>query len=204
METYLVVVAELTPVSNTASQPEPAFSLLSFVIGVGISLLSAILVYILRQLWEKKKLHRALLTEVEQMDGIATCKDQMERIGEPPNYQLSSDDVPAPDSIPTTVYESTASNIGLIGGIRAPNELKGVVKFYSKVLKYKSIIKEIGDRGNKIRFNGEDEAEEVEQIPISDDDQEDLYNSITHLNTVRNRIIEARSFDVAYPEELES
>lgn len=190
-------------VSTTILQQAQSSSpMLSLFVGVAVSFLSAILVYSARQIWEKKKLHRALLTEVKEMDGIEICADQMERISPPPARQLSADDVPAENSIPTTVYSSTASRIGLLGGRFGGNELKGVVKFYSKVLRYKSIIREIGSQGRIVEANNAGGDNGGNTMPISDSDQEDLYNKIGKLSSVRNKIIRSESFDVAYPEEL--
>ena len=153
----------------------------STLVGVLVSFASAILVYFARQTWEKRKLKRALLTEIEQMDGIKDCADQMNRINEPPGRQLRADDVPAGNSIPTVVYETSANRIGLLGGlfgsIRGKSELENAVKFYSKVLRYKAIITSIS--------NGSD---------VSNTDQEDLYDEIHALSQWRQRIIENSEF----------
>ncbi|AGB39349.1 hypothetical protein [Natronococcus occultus] len=193
---------EYFAVSLFQQEVELSSPILSLFVGVGVSFLSAILVYSARQVWEKKKLHRALLTEVEAMEGIEICADQMERIDSPPARQLSADDVPAEDSIPTTVYSTTASRIGLLGGRIGGDELTGVVKFYSKVLRYKSIIKEIGSHGRPVSTSNDENGNGGVSIPVSDSDQEDLYNNIGSLSKVRNRIIQKQSFDVDYPEEL--
>ena len=176
--------------------------MLSLFVGVGVSFLSAILVYTARQIWEKKKLHRALLTEVGEMDGIKICADHMNRISAPPNRQLSADDVPAENSIPTTVYSNTAARIGLLGGIFGGDELEGAVKFYSKVLRYKSIIREIGSQERVVTASSGGNGTGANSMPVSDSDQEDLYNKIGKLSDVRDEIIRKQSFDVEYPEEL--
>lgn len=137
-----------------------------------MSFLSAILVYAARQVGEKKKLHRALLTEVGEMDGIKICANQMDRISSPPARQLSADDVPAEDSIPTTVYSHTAARIGLLGGIFGGNELEGAVKFYSKVLRYKSIIREIGRQERVVTASNGGSGAGANSMPVSDSDQE--------------------------------
>lgn len=173
---------------------------LSLFVGVAVSFLSAVLIYIVRQSWERRKLHKALLTEVEAMEGIDICAEQMQRIDPPPARQLTADDVPAAGSIPTSVYEGSSSRLGLLGSPIRRAELAGVVKFYSKVLRYKSIIQKIGDsraeeadnNGGNLRIN-----------PVSDSDQEDLYNQLPKLQTIRSRILESRSFDVEYPDEID-
>lgn len=172
----------LTWAMRTAAQANTGGGLPnSTVVGVLISFVSAILVYFARQIWEKRKLRRALLTEVQQMEGVKDCADQMERVDEPPGRQLQPDDVPAGNSIPTVVYETSANKIGLLGGIfnslRGTSELENAVKFYSQVLRYKAIINSIS--------NGE---------KVSHTDQEDLYDKIGDLAEWRQRIIDNGEF----------
>ncbi len=181
-------------------------SLLSILGGVAVSFGSAILVYVARQVWERKKLERALLTEVEEMDGIKDCAAQMSRIAAPPGRQLRPDDVPTSDSIPTTVYRNSTSKIGLMGGFRRGEELRGVVRFYSKVLRYKSIIRDIEQSvpasGATTDGGARSRAATKFNSAVSDNDQEQLYNDIESLEAVRQDIIETKSFDVEYPSQL--
>lgn len=153
----------------------------STIVGVLVSFVSAILVYSARQVWEKRKLRRALLTEIKQMEGIGDCADQMNRIDEPPGRQLQPNDVPAANSIPTVVYEMSANRIGLLGGvlntIRGRPELENAVEFYSRVLRYKAIVNSISN----------DEE-------VSNTDQEDLYDEIQGLSEWRQRIIDNSAF----------
>jgi hypothetical protein len=153
----------------------------STAVGIVVTFVSALLVYSARQFWEKRKLKRALLTEVKHMKGIKECAKQMERIDEPPGRQLRPEDVPAGDSIPTVVYEQSALKIGLLGSVlnrfRDNSELENAVKFYSQVLRYKAIINSIS--------SGEE---------VSNTDQEDLYDSIEDVAATRNRIIECSKF----------
>lgn len=186
-----------------------SISIVSVLGGVAVSFLSAILVYTARQSWERKKLKRALLTEVEEMEGIKSCADQMKRISSPPGRQLTPDDVPTSDSIPTTIYQTSASKIGLLGGFRHSSELQGVVRFYSKATRYKSIIRDIGnsssplpDGGDTARAEEESAARAEFDSMVSDDDQEQLYNNIRPLEEVRQDIIEKGTFDVDYPKDL--
>lgn len=175
MEYMLTAAMGTVAQANTGGLPN------STAVGVVISFVSAVLVYFARQIWEKRKLRRALLTEVQQMEGIKDCADQMNRIDEPPGRQLQPDDVPAGNSIPTVVYESTAIKIGLLGGIfnsiRGTSELENAVKFYSQVLRYKAIINSISNGGE-----------------VSNTDQEDLYDEIRNLSEWRQRIIDNGEF----------
>lgn len=150
----------------------------STVVGVLLSVLSAVLIYSVRQVWEKHKLKRALLTEVEQMTGIEACAEHLETVNEPPGRQLNPNDMPASGSIPTTVYESSAGKIGLLGSlVRGNSELQNAVEFYSEVLRYKSIMNNISD-GNDVPHN----------------DQEDLYDNISDLAENRKWIIQSSRF----------
>lgn len=167
----MIVINATTATAQSSGLPD------STLIGVMVSFVSAGLVYIFRQWWEKRKLKRALLTEVEQMDGLKECSKQMSRVGEPPERPIVSDDVPAPDSIPTSVYEQSTIKIGLLGGLLGQQELKGAVRFYSQALRYKGIIRKISD--------GKD---------VSDTDQEDLYDEISGLEDTRQQIIKDETF----------
>lgn len=147
------------------------------VVGVAVSFASAMAVYAARQSWERQKLRQALLTEVQQMEGLEECSNQINRIDPPPGRQIQPDDVPAGGTIPTVIYESNAGKIGLLRGPLSEDELEPVVRFYSKVLRYKSII-------NNIRSEGQ----------TSDADQEDLYDSIGDIAEQRNQIVEQSEF----------
>lgn len=147
------------------------------VVGVIVSFASAMVVYAARQSWERRKLRRALLTEAQQMEGLEECANQMERISSPPGRQIQPDDVPAGGTIPTVIYESNAVKIGLLKGTLGKDELEPVVRFYSKVLRYKSIINDIRNEGQ-----------------TSDADQEDLYDSVGEVAKQRNQIIEQSEF----------
>ncbi|KAB1185674.1 MULTISPECIES: hypothetical protein [Haloferax] len=173
MVTLPTIVAQS---SSSASLPD------STIIGVAASFVSAFLVYSARQVWERKKLKRALLTEVGQMTGITDCANQMARLSKrPPGRQLQPDDMPSPDSIPTTVYEASAVNIGLLGGVFRGSELENAVDFYSKVTKYKGVIQRISESENV-----------SEEIP--DTVQEDLYDNIGELEETRAEIVSRSKF----------
>ncbi|WP_439026085.1 hypothetical protein [Haloarchaeobius sp. DT45] len=146
----------------------------STVVGVLVSFLAAVLVYAAKQNWERRKLKRALVTEIQEMEGIESCAKQMNRVSSPPTRQLSEDDVPSPGSIPTTIYESNALDIGLLGGFsNDDSELVEFVELYSQVLRYKAIIADI-------RSGGE----------TSNSDQEDLYDNIGDVSEKRDDLLE--------------
>jgi hypothetical protein len=147
------------------------------VVGVVVSFASAMIVYAARQSWERRKLRRALLAEVEQMVGLEECSKQMDRIDPPPGREIQPDDVPAAGTIPTVIYESNAERVGLLRGALGKDELVPVVRFYSRVLRYKSIIADIHSNGK-----------------TSDADQEDLYDHIEDVAEERTHILENSEF----------
>lgn len=169
--------ATTTAVTTAASSSGGGSLASSPLAGVIVSFVSALGVYAARQSWERKKLRRALLTEISQMNGLNECANQMNRISGPPGRSIKPDDVPAPGSIPTTIYESNAGNIGLLSGLREPRQMEEVVSFYSKCLRYKSIIADIRSDGD-----------------TSDTDQEDLYDHIEEVREHQKKIIERGGF----------
>lgn len=149
--------------------------------GVFASVISAVTVYSVRQIWEKYKLKISLLTEIKQMDGIQKCADQLNRVEKPPNRSIKQDDMPSANSVPTVVYEKSAINLGLLSGpwtlLQGKAELENAVDFYSDVLYYKGIME---------RINNGDE--------VSENDQVELYESIGEIAIRRKRIINNKEF----------
>jgi hypothetical protein len=129
-----------------------------------------ILAYGVRQAWSGYKLKKALKAEVRSMKGLKNCKNSMDSRKSPPSDKpLSPSDVPPAGSIPTTIYESNVSQMGLL---RRKN-LTDIVEFYSDVLRYKAIITAVR--------SGED---------IPEPDQKELYDSIGSLEHRRQSLFE--------------
>jgi len=156
-------------------------NLISFAAGVVVSFLSAILVYSVRQYWEKTKLESALLEEVDKMRGIEDWATQTDSIKEPPTRQIQPDDVPPVESIPTTVYESSAAKLGLLQGpidrFQDNDKISPVVSFYSRALRAKGIIRDIS--------SGAD---------VSNTAQEDLYDIAEPLQKYQEEISDKKEF----------
>jgi hypothetical protein len=150
----------------------------STLVGVAASVLAAVIVYSVRQYWEKKKIRRALLSEVSQMHGLQECADQMDRVEEPPGRQIRPDDVPAADSIPTTIYQNSSGKIGLLNSFQG-DELEPAVKFYSQAMRYKDIINNINSSES-----------------VSDTDQEDLYDNISKISDWQSTISNDGKFEM--------
>lgn len=171
----------ITPdgMTTTADAAQSASSALpdSTLVGIFASVGAALIVYTARQGWERRKLRKALLTEVEEMKGIQRCANRMEEISKDPSSRtLQPDDVPSPDSIPTIMYENNAGQIGLLGSFFRTEVLEEVVEFYSEVARYKSIIADV----------------RKEEASVAD--QENLYDNISEIATKRNEIIKMDSF----------
>lgn len=172
IHTYIYNINETATQSANAGFPDSTLT------GVGASIVAALIVYFARQWWEKRKLRRALLTEVKQMEGIEDCAERIGEISEDPSSRpLDPSDVPSPNEIPTVIYESNAGRIGLLGSFLFSGELKEVVEFYSRVLRFKSVIAD------------------VKNDEVSDTDQEDLYDEIGSLSSDRDEIIDEDSFN---------
>ncbi|WP_331234853.1 hypothetical protein [Natronorarus salvus] len=148
----------------------------STAVGIIVTFLSAILLYFVKQEWEKRKMRKALLIEVKNMKGLAQCADSMDRINKPPGYTIKPKDVPAPGTIPTIVYEANAGELGVFQWF-SNQELSTIMQFYSDVMVYKSIIHEIKSNGT-----------------VSDSDQGDLYNHIRGVSDQRDQIMESSQF----------
>jgi len=178
-ETVPVIFESVKVAANTSQSASSASPILpdSTLIGIAASVLAALIVYTARQVWERRKLRKALLTEVESMKGIKDCADRMEEISmDPSSRPLQAADVPSPDSIPIVMYKSNSGQIGLLGSFRGTEELEEVVKFYSNVIRYRSIIRDVKNR------------------EASDSDQEDLYDEIGDVSKKRNQITNSNSF----------
>lgn len=177
-----VPITTATTATAVAQGGSAEFSLLSSAIGliagIAVSFVAAVLVYVVRQYWEGEKLRKALVKEVGQMEGIENCADHVEGRDDPSVRPFRPKDVPAAGSIPTIVYKKSALKLGLLGGLLGRHELEDAVDFYSKVMRYKSIIERISSGAE-----------------VSDPDQEDLYDSIEELSDDRNKIIEEDSFN---------
>lgn len=105
-------------------------------------LTGGLITYLVRQLIERRKLKKALKSEIRQMHGINTCKTTMESRKKPSTSSgdyLLAKEVPPPESIPTLVFEKNIGNIGLLKS----DEIQNIVEFYTKVLSYKGIISSI-------------------------------------------------------------
>ena len=124
--------------------------------------------YLIRQIVEGHKLKKSLKVEISGMHGLETCKNAMEsRDRKPSNEELGPKEVPSAGSIPTQIYESNVSRLGLIGS----DDLENIVEFYSSVLYYKSIMEDIRE--------GKD---------VPGPDQDDLYESIGDLEEQRQNL----------------
>lgn len=136
---------------------------------IAVTLLSGgLVVYIVRQIWERRKLQDALKTEIRSMKGLETCSTAMQsRTRSPSNEPLKPSDVPPSGTIPTIIYESNISRLGLLKS----DELTDLVEFYSQVLHHKAII---------------DAIRQDEDVP--EPDQEELYDAVTALEQQRQQL----------------
>lgn len=124
--------------------------------------------YLVRQFVERIKLKKAIQAEVGGMDGLISCKRALRnREAKPSERAITPKEVPSPGTIPTQVYEANIDRIGLLKS----EDLGKVVRFYTDVLYYKTIIGDIRE-GNE----------------VPEPDQNDLYDSIAVLEERRQSL----------------
>ncbi|UTF52787.1 hypothetical protein [Natronosalvus rutilus] len=127
--------------------------------------------YLVRQQVERKKLLRALKSEIRGMSGIETCKDTMNARGKPSastEDYLKPKEMPPTESIPTLVFESNVDNIGLL----KPNDIQKIVGFYTKVLNYKGIISSVRSGDSIPEVDQNELWDEIEDLA---DDRNSLF-----------------------------
>lgn len=133
-------------------------------LGIFATLLSGVLVYAIRQHYERRKLEKALRTELEHMTGLEECADSLERSSPPTN----PDEVPPGKSISTSVYDANAARLGLLDS----EDLTEVVEFYSKLARYKGIM------------------DSVRSGEVLEADENDLCDSISEVESKRQTLID--------------
>ena len=132
-------------------------------LGIFATLLSGVVVYAVRQHYERRKLEKALRTELEHMTGLEECADSLERSSSP----LNPDEVPPGQSISTSVYDANAARLGLLNS----EDLTEVVEFYSKLARYKAVM------------------DSVRSGEVLEADEDDLCDSIGEVESKRQTLI---------------
>lgn len=168
MATPIINILDVIIIQNTPSNGGFLSNIPSWV-KIAISLISGGLgAYIVRQFIERWKLKKSLKSEIKEMSGLERCKQAMQnRNRKPSNENLKPEEIPPEGSIPTNIFEANVQRLGLLKS----KDLENVVGFYSRVLYYKSIIKEIR--------SGKD---------VPDPDQNDFYESIATVEERRQKL----------------
>lgn len=113
------------------------------IIGFFAALLSSFGLFYFRRKHRRNCLRSAILTELEEQD-LKRIINSLEANTEidsdtEEDYPIEPSDLPPADSIPTSIYEENAGNIG-----RLPKkETEEVVEYYTELLAQKSIIRAI-------------------------------------------------------------
>ena len=143
------------------------FLLIASVIGVA----GSYFLYIKRRRDSRRKLKRALVTELNGMENLQDTADTLNSLSErPPSARISSSKVPPAESFSTTVYVENSTNLGLL----SDDNLEGVVAFYTELNKHKQIIQGI--------------REDPEGVPMPD--HQTLYEDFTDLPDQRTALLE--------------
>lgn len=131
-----------------------------------VPVIAAIAAVAIRFLLTRIKLKRAIKSEVYKMNGIERCADAMrERENSPTHSELTSKEVPRPESIPTKVYEENIGNVGLL------TDVGDLTSFYTDVIKYKKLIREIRNEND-----------------VPQTDQQRLYDNIEEVENKRQKL----------------
>lgn len=126
-----------------------------------IAVLGSFALYLLRQHRLKSRMKIALKTELEQMGDLSSLPEDFEDIQTPPpNDDIPPEKVPTPESLPTTVYESSNSQLSLL----EPWIYSKVVEFYTLILRHKPTLRKIHDGDNPIMANQEDLYHDAEKL----------------------------------------
>jgi len=148
------------------------FLLIASVIGVA----GSYALYRNKQRNSRQKLKRALAFEVNQMGKLDQAAETLTGLSEsPPASRLSASQIPPAEAFPTAVYQSNASDLGLL----SEDELESVVDFYTSMLRYKGIIE-------ALRADPDD-------VPMPD--HEEIHDSIPKMAAKRRELLEKLGFE---------
>ena len=130
-------------------------------LGFIATLVGSIGVYVSQQRSRRKKLRKSIRAELTNMDGLGRCATSMDDVSNPPPAErLARSKVPAGRSIPTTVYETSAQEIGIL----SEEEVGDITSFYSKLLRYKSIMDSIHSEGKVAMPDHEELHEKIGSV----------------------------------------
>lgn len=115
------------------------------ILGFFATLLSSFGLLYLRRKHRRDRLRRAIIAELEKQDLERIVESlQTDGLGDvdtedSEEYPVGPSDLPPADSIPTSIYEGNAGNLGTLPA----EEVSEVVEYYSSLLTLKSIIRAI-------------------------------------------------------------
>jgi hypothetical protein len=158
-------------VSQTLAHP--AVGNVALLIASVIGVVGSFLLYLKRRYDSRKKLKRALATELRGMEQIPEIANNLQSLSNaPPESRLSASSVPPAETFPTTVYEENASDLGLL----SEEDLNEVVEFYSELLQHKGTIE--GVRNDPEEVPMPDHQKIVDEFPDLVDKRDSLHRQL--------------------------
>lgn len=154
-------------------------------LGFSATLLAAFGVWYLDKRNRRKRLRKALIAELEKQDErfgrIVESLEADSAVGSDDNgYEVEPSDLPPADSLPTTIYESNASNLGELSS----EEVEAVVNYYATLQTQKATIRAI--REDEIMLTA-DKKDLHEDMPKLDRSRDNLISTLEG-NSWRERL----------------
>lgn len=145
------------------------------ILGFAATLLASFGVWYLNKRNRRKRLRKAIIAELQkQEEKIEQIVESLETEGpidsdsSSDEYGIEASELPASGSIPTTIYETNAANLGELPS----DEVEAIVNYYSTLQTQKAVIEAIRN------------DEEVLSA-----DKRDLHNEMPGLDTSRGNLI---------------
>ncbi|WP_158057982.1 hypothetical protein [Halorussus halophilus] len=146
------------------------------VLGFAATLLASFGVWYLNKRNRKRRLRKAIVAELQKQEekveqAVESLKTEgpVDSESSSSNYEVDASELPASGSIPTTIYESNAANLGELPS----DEVEAIVNYYSTLQTQKAIIEAIRNDGGALSA-----------------DKRDLHNEMPDLNTARTELID--------------
>lgn len=147
------------------------------VLGFFATLLSSFGLLYLRRKHRQDRLRRAIIAELEKQD-LERIVESLQTDGtgdvdteDSEEYPVGPSDLPPADSIPTSIYEGNAGNLGTLPA----EEVSVVVEYYSSLLSLKSIIRAIRNDESVLSA---DKKELHEELPELESDRGQLLTTL--------------------------
>lgn len=169
-------------IPTTTASSQGGFGILSgietgAVLGFFATLLSSFGLLYLRRKHHRDRLRRAIIAELEKQD-LERIVESLQTDGtgdvdteDSEDYPVDPSDLPPADSVPSSIYEGNAGNLGTLPA----EEVSEVVEYYSSLLTLKSIIRAIRNEQSVLSA---DKKELHEELPDLESDRNQLLTTL--------------------------